>query len=88
MKRLQREKLELRAKIDTNEKDLDHYDSIQNQIKDVERENERLMGAYEAETERVSAQKATIHKTYVESGKEQKIESLQNLIQTVKDHAK
>ena len=47
-----------------------------------------MMGLYQSAVERVGAQKTLIHKTYVESGKEQKIQSLQNLIQTVKDHAK
>ena len=59
---------------------MDHYDNIQNQIKDAEREKKELMDLCQPAIERVNAQKAMIHKAYVESGKEQKIQSLQNLI--------
>ena len=80
--------MELRARFDTNEKELDHFESIQNQIKNMERENQELKTQYQFELERVSSQKVVIHKTYIQSGKEKKIQSLQNLIHTVKDHCK
>lgn len=42
MKRLQRQKLELRTKFETNEKELEHFESIQNEIKNREREIQEL----------------------------------------------
>lgn len=70
VKRLQREKQKLRAQIDTNEKDLDHYDAINNQIKQVESDKKKLEEIYLYEQEVIESTKTVIQKTFVDSGKE------------------
>lgn len=88
IKKLQQEKTDIVMKFEVNQKDHSKYVTLNNEIKDTERQLKVLDDYYNRLVKMIEGTRDLIQKNTEDSGKEQKVLDIRNMIHEVKIEAK